>query len=340
MKNKLSMITVYAEGIVYIVALILTMYLCLVDNLYITMIPIAFIVGFLGQITFGKRIMTTFFCSIITIILKQIKTPSLLGDNIVTTLKIAVLVLLGEGAAWGFKRFYRLAKKKKNVSKKIKIEKVKCFGVFAVILIAGMVLSGIFNGNYISHSIAKKNLVNYFIENYNSGTRFKIITSKYENFVYTFYTQDTMGKNAIGKFNVYENMKYEVHDSYEEQIKDKLAKDITSSIEKLELDDSLTIYAQNNNANEITLSFIKTVDNINKAEIEEYANQIKDSMEKIKDISNYTNIKQLKIILNSKVNDKDSLASYIYMTSYEDVINSGADVVEYITNALNIEYFD
>ena len=63
-------------------------------------------------------------------------------------------------------------------------------------------------------------------------------------------------------------------------------------------------------------------------------------MEKIKDISNYTNIKQLKIILNSKVNDKDSLASYIYMTSYEDVINSGEDVVEYITNALNIEYFD
>lgn len=334
------MIAVYAEGIAYIIALILTMYLCLVDNLYITMIPIAFIVGFLGQITFGKRVMTTFFCSIITIILKQIKTPSLLGDNLVTTLKIAVLVLLGEGAAWGFKRFYRLAKKKKNVSKKIKIEKAKCFGIFIVILIAGSVLSGIFNGNYISHARAKESLKNYFIKNYNSGSRFKIITSKYDNFVYTFYTQDTMGKNAIGKFNVYENMKYEVHDSYEEQIKDKLAKDITSSIEKLELDDSLTIYAQNNNANEITLSFIKTVDNINKAEIEEYANQIKDSMEKIKDISNYTNIKQLKIILNSKVNDKDSLASYIYMTSYEDVINNGANVIEYITNALNIEYFD
>lgn len=340
MKNKLSMLTIYAEGIVYIVALILAMYLCLVDNLYITMIPIAFIIGFLGQITFGKRIMTTFFCSIITIILKQVRTPSTIGDNIITTLKIAALVLLGEGAAWAFKRFYRLAKKKKNVSNNIKIEKAKCCGLFTLFLVLGLVLSGIFNGNYISHARAKNSLVNYFVDNYNSGSRFKIITSKYENLVYTFYTQDTMNKNAIGKFNVYETMKYEVHDSYEEHIKDKVAKDINNSIENLELDDSLSIYAQNNNANEITLSIIKTVDSINKAEIEEYANQIKDSMEKIKSINNYTNIKQLKIILNSKINDKESLASYIYMTSYEDVINSSGNVIEYISNALNIEYFD
>ena len=41
------MLTVYAEGIAYIVALIFAMYLCLVDNLYITMIPIALIIGFL-----------------------------------------------------------------------------------------------------------------------------------------------------------------------------------------------------------------------------------------------------------------------------------------------------
>lgn len=340
MKKKLSMLTVYAEGIAYIVALIFAMYLCLVDNLYITMIPIALIIGFLGQLTFGKRVMTTFFCSIITIILKQVRTPSMLGQNLLDTLKIAILVLIGEGAAWGFKRFYRLAKKKKNISKKIKIEKAKCVGIFVVFLCLGLVLSGIFNGNYISHSRAKNSLKNYFIQNYNSGSRFRIVTSKYENFVYTFYTQDTMNKNAVGKFNVYESMKYEVHDSYEEQIKEKLAKDITNSIENLELDDSLTIYAQNNNANEITLSIIKTVDNINKAEIEEYANQINNSMEKIKDINNYTNVKQLKIILNSKANDKDSLASYIYMTSYEDVVNSSGNVVEYITNALNIEYFD
>lgn len=334
------MLTIYAEGVLYIVALILAMYLCLADNLYITMVPIAFIIGFLGQIIFGKRVMTTFFCTIITLLLKQVRTPSTLWENIITTLKIAVLVLLGEGAAWAFKRFFRLAQKKKRVSKKIKIEKIKCFSIFAVILCFGVVLSGIFNGNYISHTKAKNSLKNYFIKNYNSGSRFRLITSKYDNFVYTFYTQDTMNKNAVGKFNVYSNMDYEVHDSYEEQIKDKLARDINTSIDELNLDKSISIYAENNNSNEITLSFTKTIDYINKAEIEVYAGQIKEALEKIRGINNYTNVKQLKIILNSRVNDKESLASYIYMTSYEDVINSSGDVIEYITNALNIEYFD
>lgn len=340
MKKKLSMGLVYVEGIVYIFTLILAMYLCLIDNLYITMFPIALFIGFIGQITFGKRVMTSFFCGIITLVLKQLKTPALLGQNLLFTLKLVILVLLGEAAAWGFKRFYRLAKKKKNVSKKIKIEKAKCFGIFIVILCAGLIMSSVFNGNYISHARAKDSLKNYFIKNYNSGSRFKIFTSSYDNFVYTFYTQDSMNKNAVGKFNVYSAMSYEVHDSYEELLKEKLVKAINKDIESLDLDKSVNVYAQNNNSNEITLAFTKTVDNITKSEIEEYANLIKDSMEKIKNIVNYTNIKQLKIILDSRVNEKDSLASYIYMSSYEDVVNSSQDVVEYITSALNIEYFE
>ena len=108
----MSMLLIYAEAIVYIVALILSIYLCFADNIHIRMLPIALMIGVIGQVTFGKKIMTTFFCTIISLVLTQIKNPSHLDQNMLETLKIALLVLIGEGIGWSLKRVYRLAQKK------------------------------------------------------------------------------------------------------------------------------------------------------------------------------------------------------------------------------------
>ena len=56
MKKKMNLIKVYIEAILYSLAIIVAMFLCLSDNLYITMFPIAFVIGALGQIIFGKKI--------------------------------------------------------------------------------------------------------------------------------------------------------------------------------------------------------------------------------------------------------------------------------------------
>ena len=55
------------------------------------------------------------------------------------------------------------------------------------------------------------------IKEYETGT---IFTFGYEENIYKVISP------LIGKFNVYENMKYEVHDSYEEQIKEFLWKKV------------------------------------------------------------------------------------------------------------------
>ena len=340
MKNKMSLLLIYAEAIVYILALILSIYLCFADNIYIRMLPIALIIGVIGQITFGKRVMTTFFCSIISIILTQIKNPSNLGQNIVETLKISLLVLIGEGIGWAFKRLFRLSQKKKNVSKKIKIEKAKCASIGALLIIVGLCIGSIFNGNYFSYSIAKQKLKDYFVVNYNSGSRFRVVSSNYNYPVYTFYTQDTLRKNMNGKFNVHVNEKYAVHDSYEEQLNENNAKILNDKIDKLNLDYDIDVYAQTSNSGDITLVLNKKVDNISRAEIEQYAIDIEKCVERVKEIEDSKNIYQLKIVLESKANIKDSLASYIYMSGYNDMLQKQANIVEYITNALNIEYFE
>ena len=67
LKKKFNLVRVYIEAIIYILTLILAISLCLTDNIYITMIPIAFITGGIGQIVFGKKIMTSFFSGIISL---------------------------------------------------------------------------------------------------------------------------------------------------------------------------------------------------------------------------------------------------------------------------------
>jgi len=304
------------------------------------MIPIALILGILGQIFIGKKILTTFFCSIIALIINQIKNPLNLKDNILETIKIAILVLLGECAGWALKRFFRLSKKKKNIPRKIKIEKLKCGIFFTVFFCFGIILSSVFNGNYFAYIEARNNLKRYFIANYNSSSRFKIISSTYDNFIYTFYTQDMLDKDITGKFNIYAKENYEVHDGYEEQIKEKEISLLNNEIESLNIDEKIAVYAQNTNFNEITLNFSKFADNITKSEIEEYAKQINDIVEKIQTFSDYYKIDQLKIVLESRNNPKENLASYIYLSSYEQVQKSNGNIVEYISKALNIEYFE
>ena len=255
----MSMLLIYAEAIVYIVALIISIYLCFADNIHIRMLPIALMIGVIGQVTFGKKIMTTFFCSIISLILTQVKNPAHLGQNIVETLKITLLVLIGEGIGWALKRVYRLAQKKKNVSKKIKIEKAKCTSIGVLLIVAGLVLGSIFNGNYISYSIARNKLKEYFVENYNSGSRFRVVSANY-------------------------NEHYAVHDSYAEQVNEKAAKDLNDQIDYLKLDYDMEIYAQTSSSGDITLVFSKIVDNINKEEIATFATQIEEIVTEIKQL--------------------------------------------------------
>lgn len=346
MKKNNSMIRKYLEAVVYSIFLILSVYLCLVDNIYISMIPISFIVGIIGQILFGKKIMTSIFSGIIAIILLQMKAPALILDNILVTLKVMSLTMLGEIFGWSIKRFYRLSKKKRNVGKKIKNEKVKCGSISLISFVVAVVFSSILNGNYFTYFSSKDSLKSYFITEYSSGSRFKVISANYifsfNNPRYVFYAQDTLSNNVTGKFTVYLKDMDNIQDDYQEKVGDRISRILNEKISQIYNDKQyINVYVSNSDTNILTINFSKKIDSISKQEIENYSKEVVNYLENLKNVDDFDKIEQIKLTLESSQNSQSSLSSYVFMSGYNKMLEeSQEEPYEYIMRALNIEYFD
>lgn len=342
MKKKNNEIKKYIEAVIYSIVLVLLVLLMLSDNLYLNMIPIGFIIGVLGQITLGKRVMTSFFTCILSILILQMRNPQILSNNIISVLKIAVVVLIGEAFGWSFKRVYRLYKNRKRVTKKIKRERIVCFTISLISLISGIVLSSIFYGNYIQYFRAKNSLKIYLIQEYKSSSRFNIVSSKYiceVNPRYVFNVEDTRNGN-FGKFSVYTNDIENIQDEYLIQSKKLKIKTINEKIKHLNTED-ITLIASVDNVNLVNITISKYVDSIDKSVIENYAKEIVEYINQIKDIDENNEVDKIKIILESKNNKADSISSYIFLDGYNSMLEEkNIEAYEYILKALNIEYFD
>lgn len=346
MKKKNSLIRKYVEAIVYSIFLILSVYLCLVDNIYITMIPISFIIGIIGQILFGKKIMTSIFSAIIAIILLQMKAPALILDNSLITLKIFSLTVLGEIFGWSIKRFYRLSKKRRNITRKIRNEKIKCGSISLISFIVAIVFSSILNGNYFTFFSSRDSLKNYFINEYNSGSRFKVISANYifsfNNPRYIFYAQDTLSNNVTGKFTVYLKDKDNIQDDYQEKVGDRVSRILNDNISQIYSDNEyINVFVSNSDTNMLTINFTKRIDSISKQEIEIYSKEVVNYIDTLKDITDFDKIEQIKLTLESLQYSQNSLSAYVFMSGYNNMLKSGnEEPFEYIMRALNFEYFD
>lgn len=342
MKKNYNILKRYIEAIVYCVLLVVSTLLCVSNNIFIKMIPIAFITGIIGQIVFGKKFMTSFFSFILAIILLQIKVPSDLLSNVTITCHIALCCLIGEIFGWNLKSVINLFKGKNN-KKKVKL-KIQYIGTCIVTLIIGGLLNSIVNGNYISYFKVKDILNNHFIKEYASSSRFEIISSKYifsDNKRYVFYAKDTLNNDEVGKFSIYLQDDKKVQDEYKEQVYNSISKNLNNSIETIEKIQDTNIEIQYDTTNSLVISFEKKIEEINRNEIEKYAKEITIFLDNIKKIENVDKIEQMKIVLESTTNSKESLASYIYMNGYNEMLNNKIEEpYNYIMRALNIEYFD
>lgn len=341
MKKKSNVLKKYIEAVIGCVILVVGVLMCISGSTFIKMLPIAFIIGIIGYFIFDKKLMTSFFSFLLAIVLLQIRVPSQIFSNIITAMQIGVSCLLGEVCSLYIKDLIHLFKLKNNKSRKK--EKFKSVLICLVSLIIALEINSLTNGNYLSYAKAKKNLQNYFIEEYSSGSRFQIISSKYvyaANSRYVFYTQDTLNHNDVGKFIVYLNKNESIQDDYKEQILNKVSDDITekiSNIEKNEMD----IKVLYDDMNVLTISFSKIVDNVDKNAVEIYAKQLAQYISEAKKIPEFNEIEQIKIVLESKNDSKENLASYIYMDGYNQMLNKAEEEpYQYIVKALNIEYFD
>lgn len=341
MKKKNNVLKRYIEAIIGCVILVIGVLMCISGNTFIKMIPIAFIIGILGNLVFDKKVMTSFFAFILALVLLQIRMPAQIILNIVTAIQIGFCSIMGEIFGIYIKDLIRILKLKNNKNKKR--EKARNILICFVTLIIALEINSLTNGNYISYAIAKNNLKEYFIEEYSSSSRFKIVSSKYvytTNSRYVFYTHDTLNNNESGKFIVYLNDQNNIQDDYKNQILNKVSSDITEKIANIEKD-GMDVKVLYNEMNVLIISFSKQVESVDKDAVEEYSKQIAQYLSQAIQIQEFNNVEQVRIVLESKKDSKENLASYIFMEGYNKMINDGQEEpYQYIMKALNIEYFD
>lgn len=338
MKRKSNIWKKYLEAIIGCFILVLGVFICISNSTFIKMIPIAFITGIIGYFVFDKKAMTSFFTFLLTIVLLQIRVPSQIFSNTIISMQIGVSCLLGEICGLYIKNLIHVFKLKSNKSRKK--EKLKYIAVCVATLAIALEINSIVNGNYISYAVTKKNLQKYFIEEYSSRSRFEIISCKYTNLKYVFYTQDTLNNDDVGKFEVYLNSGVAIHDDYKQQILNQVSDNIENKISSLPKDE-MDVKVLYDDMNVLTISFSKLVDSIDKNVVEIYAKQLANYISSAKQIPEFNNVEQVKIVLESKKDSKENLASYIYMDGYNQMLERAEEEpYQYIVKALNIEYFE
>ena len=131
-----------------------------------------------------------------------------------------------------------------------------------------------------------------------------------------------------------------VQDEYKQKILDKISDDLSANLDHIE-SSNIDVEISYDDTHTLTINFYKNVDDVNKISVEEYAKEISEYMEEALKIEDFNLIEQIKVILESNSNAKDSVSSYIYMSGYKDMLKNGQEEpYEYIVRALNVEYFE
>ena len=341
MKKKISEFALKnIEGFIYCFVLLVSVMLCISGNTFVKMIPIAFISGAIGQMMFGKKAMTSIFSCIVSIVLLQVRNPGLLLQNITATVVITVLSLVGELCGFALKKLIHLLKLKST--KRREKEKIKNYIICCTTIVIGIIINSLINGNMVSYIRCRNNLKKYLSQEYSSTSRFKIFSSRYSldnKAKYTFYAKDVLNNNEFGKFVVYLDDRQTIQDDYKGKVLNEKINEITNYIDKIEKNENIFVTVGLNEIDELTLNISKKVQEVNEDSISTFSEEIVDFIDKVKDSNYFEDIKQTKIIVECLSNEKNNLATYIYMDGYNDMRKRNElEPSDYIKRALNIEY--
>ena len=340
MKKRENIMLKYLEAIIGCILLVVCVYWCISGYIFFKMIPIACIVGILGQIVFNRKFMATIFTFIVSIILLQMKMPSQLLYNLFIAIQITVCCLFGEVCGYYIKKLYYLFKKKRKKNNKLKL---RYLAISLVSFTISVVINIFFNGDYISYFAARDSLNRYFANEYSSSSRFEVFLTEYSygvNPYYIFYTTDTINNNNIGHFLVFLKDKDNVQDEYKQKILDNISSELSTSLEHID-SEGLDVEISYDDTHTLTINFFKNVENVDKDTVEKFAREIVEYMNEALKVKDFELIEQMRVVLESSSNAKDSISSYIYMSGYKEMLENGQEEpYEYIVRALNIEYFE
>ena len=326
----------YIEAIVYILAIIVGVIACDVGPIYIRMLPILFILGFVGRIIFDRPVITTVFGIITALCITKLTNNSSFFDNLFVSLCNGINIALGEL----FGEFF--LKSKKIFSKKKKLNNKNVLAIYVITAIIGVFSIGVHiytNGSYISYIKAKNSLYNYLNENYKTCD-FKIVDCKYnfyKNISYSFEMRNVT-KEVNTNFIVLAHNDYAVYDEYKfvihSQNNTKINEDFNKYIK--DVNTKLDFKIGYLNTGDIKLVISKNVQKVDEDEIKEFVSEVDKFIIKLFEVNNELKINNIELNLVDSCNNENSLISDFEVN---DIKNSD-DTYQYIINSLTVEFIE
>lgn len=331
-KNALQ----YIEAVVYILAIIVAIFACNCGPIYIKMLPILFVLGFVGRIIFDRPVITTVFGIVTAVCIIKITSNLEFLDNFFLSMCDGLNIALGELFGEYFLKSKKFYDKKKNLKSK------GVFFTYSVAVVVFFISIGVHfytNGNYISYFRAKNSLYDY-LENTYSGQNFKIVNCKYTFYKTKSYTFEVKNitKNINTNFIVLKNNDYAVYDEYKFKTQSKNNTELNTKFNEYikNLDTNLDLKIGYLDSGKIKLIISKNVENVDKTSIEKFALEVNELAMHLKNFKDDLNIDYVEISLIDKLQSSNSLVSDFTVKDIEDQNN----IYEYILNSLDLEFID
>lgn len=327
---------VYIEAVVYICAIIVGIFACNLGNIYIKMLPILFILGFVGRIIFDRPIITTIFGIITALCITKLINSASFVDNLFVSLINGLNIALGElFGEYFFKSKKLFDKKKKVTNRKVLVTYIITVIIFVVSIVVHIYTSG----NYISFFKAKNSLYSYLNQNYD-GENFKIVECKYTFYKtnsYSFEMRNTT-KGINTNFIVLKDNDYAVYDEYkfvvESQNNTKINEEFSKYIEDFNIDLELKIGYLNSGESKLIIS--KTVEKVDNTEVKKFASSVNELIKNLSEVNKTFKINNIELNLVDSSNNENSLISDFDLTD----IQKSDNICEYIINSLTVEFID
>lgn len=341
-KNHIKMLV---ESIVYIFAIIISVFAYVYGNMYIRMIPLLFILGIIGKIIFNRPVVTSIFSIIVSICFVKLSGITNIIENLAISFCMGAYVSLGEIIGYMLQIIIKdVKKKRKKKGKTVIISYITVFFVSVLVL----TFQNYLNSNIFTYLKYENNLKKYLSNNYED--RNLIIVNAHYNFLgdknFKFLVEDK-NSERIYSFIVYKDNKFGISDGI-------LSSDLL--LKNASLNKKLNEYMVKNNFNEkynkinvyfklfdneeIELVIEKNVEKIDDETTLEYSKNVSNILEDLNDSGLTNEIEQVYLSLISNYSSKENIFSYIYLERYRNNNQNIGEDYEYIDKSLKVEFIE
>jgi hypothetical protein len=334
------------ESIIYMFAIITVIFAITYGPIYISTLPLLFLLGVFGRISFNRPISTTVFGICISLCAIYMQGSVTMLANIVLSFGAGFSIAVGELLG---KYIEDILKKIKNEHSISKSKFRRSVAYTCLIIIFSLVMNDYINGNIFTYLKFKDKITTYLKTTYGDQTTFNIINAKYDflgNQNYVFKIKNNK-YGEVNRFVIYLKDPDIIDDGYKKSIIVKNNNTLNlklsvyiSNILKDNLKD-INISSEYTDVDRIKLQINKELDLIDDTSIKECAIEIDNILKQFSNFEYYNEITEVSLNLISTKNIKDNVSSVINMEGYKNYsLNNEKLTYEYILHSFYVEYMD